>query len=134
MEDKWIYVGIFLDEDSKADLMDLYPAPTGWKPYYDHMTVVFNDASELAKAVKDFSEPNLEHDIPLTVIGVGISEKAMAVKVRLPLGVICANKIAHVTLSVSPNGTPYDSNDIEIWHEVEPLELWGTMKVYTGKN
>ncbi len=133
MEDKWIYVGIFLDEDSKADLMSLYPTPTGWKPYYDHMTVVFNDYSELAKVVKDFSEPNLEHDIPLTVIGVGISEKAMAVKVQLPLGVICANKIAHITLSASPNGTPYDSNNIEIWHEVEPLEVWGTMKVYTGK-
>ena len=133
MEDKWIYVGIFLDEDSKADLMNLYPTPTGWKPYYDHMTVVFNDYSELAKTIKDFSEPNLEHDIPLTVIGVGISEKAMAVKVRLPLGVLCANKIAHITLSVSPNGTPYDSNNIQIWHEVEPLEVWGTMKVYTGK-
>ena len=133
MEDKWIYVGIFLDEDSKADLMSLYPTPTGWKPYYDHMTVVFNDYSELAKAVKDFNEGNLEEDFPLIVTAVGISEKAMAVKVKLPLGVICANKIAHVTLCVSPNGKPSDSNDIQIWHEVEPIELWGTMKVYTGK-
>lgn len=133
MEDKWIYVGIFLDEDSKADLMNLYPTPTGWKPYYDHMTVVFNDGSYLAKVVKDFNESNLEEDFPLEVVAIGISEKAMAVKVRLPLGVVCANSIAHVTLSVSSNGKPSDSNNIQIWHEVEPIELWGTMKVYEGK-
>ena len=133
MEDKWIYVGIFLDEDSQADLKNLYPTPTGWKPYYDHMTVVFNDGSYLAKVVKDFNESNLEEDVPLTATAIGISENAMAVKVRLPLGVLCANKIAHVTLSVSPDGKPSDSNDIQIWHKIEPVEIWGTMKVYEGK-
>ena len=133
MEDKWIYVGIFLDEDSQEALRDLFPTPTGWKSYYNHMTVVYNDYSELAKAVKDFNEGNLEEDFPLTVIAVGISEKAMAVKVRLPLGVVCANPTAHITLSVSPNGTPYDSNNIQNWHETDEFELWGTMKVYTGK-
>lgn len=133
MEDKWIYVGIFLDEDSKADLENLYPTPTGWKPHYDHMTVVFNDGSYLAKVVKDFNEHNLEEDFPLIVTAIGISENAMAVKVKLPLGVMCANKIAHITLSVSPNGKPSDSNDIQIWHEIEPIEVWGTMKVYEGK-
>jgi len=129
----WIYVGIFLDDESKEMLKDLFPTPEGWKPYYDHMTVVFNDGSIIANIVKEFNEANVGVEYPLIITSVGISEDAMAVKVRLPLGVICANPIAHITLCVSPNGKPSDSNNIEIWHEVEKVEVWGTMKVYEGK-
>jgi hypothetical protein len=129
----WIYVGIFLDDNSKKILEDLFPTPKGWKPYYDHMTVVYNDGSKIANIVKEFNDVNVGEDYPLIITGVGISEKTMAVKVKLPLGVICANPIPHITLCVSPEGKPSDSNNIEIWHDVDQVELWGTMKVYEGK-
>ena len=129
----WIYVGIFLDDESKEDLKELFPTPKDWKGYYDHMTVVFNDGSRIANIVKEYNEANVGREFPLVITGVGISENAMAVKVKLPLGVICANPIPHITLCVSPEGKPSDSNNIEIWHNVDQVELWGTMKVYEGK-
>lgn len=129
----WIYVGIFLDDESKEDLKELFPTPKDWKEYYDHMTVVFNDGSRIANIVKEYNETNVGGEFPLVITGVGISENAMAVKVKLPLDVICANPIPHITLCVSPEGKPSDSNNIEIWHDVDQVELWGTMKVYEGK-
>jgi hypothetical protein len=129
----WIYLGIFLDDESKEDLKELFPTPKGWKEYYDHMTVVFNDGSRIANIVKEYNETNIGGEFPLVITGVGISENAMAVKVKLPLGVICTNPIPHITLCVSPEGKPSDSNNIEIWHDVDQVELWGTMKVYEGK-
>ena len=129
----WIYVGIFLDDDSKEMLEDYFPTPKGWKGYYDHMTVVYNDGSKIANIVKEFNDVNVGVEYSLMITSVGISEDAMAVKVKLPLGVICANPIPHITLCVSPEGKPSDSNNIEIWHDVDQVELWGTMKVYEGK-
>jgi hypothetical protein len=61
-----------------------------------------------------------------------LSDKALAVKVKLPPGVVCANPVPHITLCVSPDGRPVDSNDIQNWHEIESLDLWGTLKVFTG--
>jgi len=45
MEENWIYVGIFLDDTSKKKLKKLYNIPEGWKEYFDHMTVIYNDES-----------------------------------------------------------------------------------------
>lgn len=127
---KWIYVGVFLDPASRYTLKELYSIPEGWKEYCDHMTVVFNDGSRFAEIVRSANIGNMDKKFSLEVVAVGISEKAMAIKVNLPKGIVCANEIPHITLGVSPEGKPVDSNDITIWNTIEPFRLKGEMKTY----
>lgn len=129
--DKWIYIGIFLDEVSKKRLKKMYPTPDGWKEFYDHMTVVFNDGTDIANAVKSINEANLNKKFKLKVVGPGISDKAFAVQVKIPKGVVSANKITHITLATSPEGSAVDSNYITNWSTLhEDLFITGTMKVF----
>lgn len=114
----WIYMGIFLDDDSKDYLKKYYSLPKDWKGYYDHMTIVFNDGTELSKIVKEINDKHIGKRCTIRVVAIGISEKAIAVKVELPLGIVCANKIPHITLGVAPGCKPVDSNDITIWNKV----------------
>lgn len=128
IEKNWIYIGIFLDKKSREKLKTLYPTPENWNEYYDHMTVVFNDGTDIANAVKSINETNIGKVFKLNVVSVGVSDKAFAIHVELPLGVVCANKIAHVTLAVSDNGSAVDSNYITNWSDIyTPFEITGTM-------
>ena len=130
MNKDWIYAGIFLDTASRERLEDVFTLPDGWKPYYDHMTVVFNDGSEYAQAVKNICEKLEGQMVYLNVVDQGISDKAYAVKVVAPAGVPCANKISHITLGCSPTGKPVDSNYIENWHEINHhFEVSGKVKI-----
>ena len=131
MNDNWIYVGIFLDEKSKNKLKELYPIPDSWQEYYDHMTVVFNDGTDIAKAVKSINDKNLNKKFNLKVVGPGISDKAYAIQVELPEGVVSANKITHITLGTSETGKAVDSNYITNWSKIyDDLFICGTMKVF----
>lgn len=128
IEKNWIYIGIFLDKKSREKLKMLYPTPENWNEYYDHMTVVFNDGTDIANAVKSINETNIGKVFKLNVVSVGVSDKAFAIHVELPLGVVCANKIAHVTLAVSDNGSAVDSNYITNWLDIyTPFEITGIM-------
>ena len=132
MENNWIYIGIFLDDKSKKLLKKLYPLPEWWKEYYDHMTVVFNDNTKLANDIKLINEHNIGKKFKLKLVGPGISEKAYAVQVELPKGVVSANKITHITLATcKPNdGKAVDSNYITNWSKVyDNVYLTGEMKV-----
>jgi hypothetical protein len=129
----WIYIGIFLDEDSKKELKECYQIPSNWKEYYDHVTIVFNDGSELSRVVKEMNMENVGEFYSIKITGVGVSEKALALRVELPACVVCANKIPHITLGVAPDAKPVDSNDITIWHDIDPIHVGGTMMVYRGK-
>ena len=132
MENNWIYIGIFLDEKSRKKLMKLYPMPEGWREYYDHMTVVFNDKTFISAAVNQINNNNIGKKFKLKVVGPGISEKAYALQVELPKGVVSANKITHITLATNPatEGNAVDSNYITNWSKVyETLYVTGEMKV-----
>lgn len=132
MENNWIYIGIFLDEKSKKLLKKLYPLPEWWKEYYDHMTVVFNDGTKLANDIKLINDHNIGKKFKLKLVGPGISEKAYAVQVELPKGVVSANKITHITMGVAPieGANPVDSNYITNWSKVyDDVYLTGEMKV-----
>jgi hypothetical protein len=134
MNNNWIYIGIFLDEKSKKLLKKLYPLPADfWVEYYDHMTVVFNDNTMIAKAVKSINENNIGKKFKLKLVGSGISDKAYAVQVELPKGVVSANKITHITLATcKPNdGKAVDSNYITNWSKIyDNVYLTGEMKVF----
>lgn len=131
MNEQWIYVGIFLDNCSKKKLKKLYIIPEGWKEYFDHMTVIYNDNSEYAKYIKSIVNNFEGKKIELKVVSQGISDKAYAIHVDIPAGIPCGNKISHVTLACSPEGFAVDSNYIENWHNIlKPFIIKGTLKTF----
>lgn len=96
--------------------------PDGWKIYAHHMTMNLGE-------LKDKSL--LNQVVALEVFAVGISDKAMAVKVR-EIGInkrgasLSTNAIPHITLAVNPDGgKPVMSNDITKWQDVKPFLLHG---------
>ena len=134
MNDNWIYIGIFLDEKSKKLLKKLYPVPADfWVEYYDHMTVVFNDHTMIASAVKSINEHNIGKKFKLKLVGPGISDKAYAIQVELPKGVVSANKITHITMGVAPieGANAVDSNYITNWSKIyDDVYVTGVMRIF----
>jgi hypothetical protein len=96
--------------------------PDGWKLIAHHMTIAFG------KGVED--ESQLDKEVGLLVTGLGISDKAIAVKVE---GYPSNNKIPHITLAINPDGgKPKDSNDITEWESVGNLKIRGTVRNITA--
>lgn len=83
----------------------------GWKMYCHHMTIQYPGTPEFVK-------PYLKTDQKLEVTHVGVSNKAVAVRV---VGFHSANKIPHITVAVNVRGggKPVDSNAITDWVPVE---------------
>jgi len=133
MNNDWIYIGIFLDDKSKKKLKKLYPLPDAWKEYYDHMTVVYNDKTHLANDINMINKNNIGKKFKLKIVGPGISEKAYAVKVELPAGVVSANKITHITMGVASieGANAVDSNYITNWSKIyENIYVTGKMEAF----
>ena len=126
--EKWIYFGIFLDSTSRARLRMIFDIPENWKRYGDHVTLCFNDGSELSKVAAEINKRYVGIECSIKVTGIGISENAMALRVQLPKGVVCTNKVAHITIGCK--NRPVDSNAIEIWHDIERFPLSGEIDVY----
>ena len=75
------------------------------------MTIV---PSELGQYANDYP---VGKEIKLKVIGYGISEDAMAIKVKPPFPV--KNNIPHITFALPVGGVPVKSNDIKQWTELD---------------
>lgn len=125
--EKWIYFGIFLDEPSKESLRMKFDIPENWKWYGDHVTLCFNDGSELSKVAAEINKGYVGAERPIKITGIGISENAMALRVQLPIGVVCTNKVAHITIGCKDR--PVDSNAVEIWHDIDSFTLHGEIDV-----
>jgi hypothetical protein len=123
MEKNWIYIGLFLVEDSKKFLKKKFSIPEGWKVFCDHVTLVYNDGSELSKVAFKVNCSKIQSLSTITVTGIGISEKAIALRVAYPLGLVCTNRIPHITIAAK--NAPVDSNDIVLWTDVEHFTLYG---------
>lgn len=134
--ENWIYVGIFLDMRSKRKLQKLYQIPDGWTPYFDHMTVVFNDHTKAAEDIYSVCKYLEGNKYKLQISGSGIDGKAYAVSVNTPAGVPSGNAINHITLATSPKGKPVDSNNIANWSKINTNRLFvtGTLKIFRGNN
>ena len=131
--DNWQYYGVFLDDRSQSvierEFRDLIPS--GWKKHADHITVQYNDYSQDAITKGRALSSKLGYDYSARIVAVGKSDTAIALKVE---GVETANKIAHITLAVSPEGKPVDSNKITEWTPVNPIEISGVLGLsYKGK-
>lgn len=116
--DNWIYYGMFLEPGAKVLLMDTFKdvVPEGWKPYCDHMTVIYNDGSENAMEWGETCEKQLGTKTVLTATELGVSDRAIAVKVT---GYPTNNALPHITVAVAPGAKPVESNQITNW---KPLD------------
>jgi len=117
---KILYSAIVLDNPSKERLLKAFNRfkPEGWTTYIHHMTVAFG------KALPNPDDENKE--FTLVVSALGISDKAVAVKVN---GYPSNNNIPHITLFINPIiGKPVDSNNIINWEPCDKIILTGIAK------
>lgn len=118
-QNNWIYIGIFLNKESSVKLMTALHdyIPNGWNVYCHHMTIAFNNHSEIVQKFYNKYSPRFGEKCKLKVVGIGISDKAIAVKVETACKT--NNAIPHITVAVSNTGKPIDSNYIQKWYPVE---------------
>lgn len=136
MLENWIYFGVFLDADESErvyNIVNLLPGidiPDDWRKYADHMTIIYNNKSEIAQAWAKATAPRVGEDVLLKATHVGVSDKAIAIRVN---GEMSANAIPHITIACSPTGKPVDSNKIANWREIDPFTISGKIDVLQGK-
>ena len=128
------YSAIVLDDKSKNLLLStfIYPNPEFlyWKKFADHSTICIGELPEHLKRYW------LDEKITLTATELGISDKAVAVKVKGFFNISKnsdvtpeESKIQHITLAINPfDGKPVDSNYITNWQPIIPLKLIGIIK------
>jgi len=101
-----------LDDKSKNKLVTAlgHLIPNGWLVHAHHMTIGFG--KNIPKEIKD----DIGNTVNLRATTIGKSDMAVAVGVE---GYVSGNKIAHITLGVSPDGKPVMSNDITNWKNLD---------------
>ena len=130
-----MYSAVVLDEKSQLALsawadknvkvnhirLPILIRDNGWKMICHHMTIKYPGTPEYVRQY-------IDTDQKLEVTHVGVSDKAVAVRV---VGFHSENKIPHITVAVNVNGggKPVDSNRIVNWVSVENgPKLKGTVK------
>lgn len=124
MGKKWTYIGAFLNDYVKTNLLDKYKEhiPEGWKLYGDHATFAFNNGSELAEAIFNHYKDAIGVSLMLSSVGLGKSDRAIALKIDAT-GLPCANHIMHITLAVAPEAKPVESNNIIDWSPLTVTDM-----------
>ena len=136
MWENWIYFGVFLDADESERvyrIVDSLPGidiPSDWRKYAHHMTIIYNNKSEVAQAWASTTAPRIGEDVLLRATHVGVSDRAIAIRVS---GEMSANDIPHITIACSPIGKPVDSNKITNWIEIDPFTINGRIDVFLAK-
>lgn len=127
MAKKWNYIGIFLNEESSRNLLEAAKEyiPEDWTEYAHHLTLAFNSNGDPNDSIFINNQPNYGKDYSLTVKEIGVSDKAIAVRVSNVK--LSDGRTPHITVAVSPDGKPVDSNGITDW---KPL---GTTLTLHGK-
>ena len=136
MLENWIYFGVFLDADESERVYNIINSlhgidiPDDWRKYTDHMTIIYNNKSEIAQAWAKATAPRVGEDVLLKATHIGMSDKAIAIRVN---GEMSANAIPHITIACSPTGKPVDSNKITNWREIVPFTISGKIDVLQAK-
>lgn len=131
----WIYFGIFLPNSAKTkniQTLQKYKVniPQDWKVFNHHMTIAFNNGSEIANKLFQHYEKQItsQENVTITVNGIGISKDAIALRIDYNLPI--ANKIPHVTIATPIKGKPVNSNFITKWIDIEPYQIVGKFNVF----
>lgn len=133
--EKWQYYGLFLDEETKEKLRDLI-RQHGWndtfekreKEYLDHCTLLHKSQRE--EWLEVMLNNDLGYKFHITVLAIGISDKAMAFKVKRS-GIVtpCKNVTPHITICTFNGGKSVESNNITKWYPLNiPIEIETTLK------
>ena len=136
MLENWIYFGVFLDADESERVYNIVNSlhgidiPDDWRKYTSHMTIIYNNKSEIAQAWAKATAPRVGEDVLLKATHIGMSDKAIAIRVN---GEMSANAIPHITIACSPTGKPVDSNKITNWREIDPFTISGKIDVLQSK-
>ena len=136
MLENWIYFGVFLDANESERVYNIVNSlhgidiPNDWRKYTSHMTIIYNNKSEIAQAWAKATAPRVGEDVLLKATHVGVSDKAIAIRVN---GEMSANAIPHITIACSPTGKPVDSNKITNWREIVPFTISGKIDVLQSK-
>ncbi len=126
MVKKWNYIGCFLDEESKAKLLDRYKylIPKDWTIFAHHGTTCYNGNVETQDENFERFKHLIGKKVVLEIIGVGVSDKAVAVLVR---NLVSDNQTKHITLATAPGVKPVESNNITDWYyHYTPVYVTGT--------
>lgn len=141
----WVYYGIFFSEEMKRNilaytekLMDKFTCPSDhrfkfnedWKIYCDHVTITYNDCTEVSQLIANYYKNRIGEKVILSVIGIGISDKAVALEVDYKT----KNEHSHITVATAPDVNPYESNNIKNWYKVRLFAIEGTIGKYPKNN
>lgn len=126
-----LYICLLLDENSSSKLKALSErllneSPKGGtKIFCHHMTIAFK--TNISDELMEWAHENEGKRYSATAVRLGQSDKACAVEIRTECPSM--NSLKHVTLFTMNGGKPFDSNAIEEWHPIKPIELSGEVRI-----
>ena len=102
-------------------MKELFPEiPENWKKVAHHMTLNLGHCFE---DYKDF----LYNDYEISIDAFGIDFELEVCAVKVSTKIPSKNNTKHITLAISENGKPMNSNKIENWIDVEPFIINATV-------
>lgn len=124
------YFGLFLSKDTRNMLLSLIRTEISSsiiddaeKIFLDHCTLLHKSQLHGNSELYSYLESQVGEQITIKLTALGMSEKAFAFKVALPIFGICANKTPHITIATYRGGKPVDSNSITEWETIIPIEI-----------
>lgn len=130
----FVYIGLFLTNESKERLKELIDIPFESKVYMEHCTLLFKNTQIEHKNAQRVIDAyikqlkNKEHKQTIIITAIGYNDKVIAFKVNP--NVPCCNEVPHITICTMNGGKPVDSNDINEWHQLDtPIKVKGEWKV-----
>ena len=116
------YTGIVLHSADQQKLIKHVETviPPGWDVRAHHMTINMKGAEE--GPALDW----VDKEVELTVKAIARSDKVVAVAVDTE--VPSTNQIKHITVAISPEARPVDSNELSNWEPLSPIKLRGIVK------
>ena len=122
------YYGLFLNTSVKDKLMNILVSNSSYntllktanKILIDHCTLMH--ISQREEQLETILDNNLGEQFCVAITGVGISDKAIAFRVKkCGIVALCKNVTPHITIATFNGGKPVDSNKITNWQYIEPI-------------
>lgn len=128
------YFGLFLDDNTRDKLASFIRTEINSsiideadKVFLDHCTLLHKSQLHGNSELYSYLESLMGKEIPIKLVALGMSDKAFAFKVLLPVNGMCANTIPHITIATYKGGKPVDSNSITDWERISPIEVTTTV-------
>lgn len=118
-----MYTAVVLDELSKSNLIGKLEGliPDGWEIVCHHMTINLGRATD-GPAVEFLGKP-------ASLIATKVAQDDKVIAVAVQTDVPSKNNIKHITVAVNRlgGGKPKDSNSLQNWIAITPINLNGVV-------